>query len=415
MAKDKMNIPQIRFKGFDENWKKNRLSSIFSIFSGNAFSSKDQVEKGILWLKIADVGIQKMTPNNLSYLPFGYEDTYKKYLIKKDDVVIALTRPILDKHLKIAVAGEKYHGALLNQRVGKIVSSNNHIPFIYCLLQQEKIISDLESSIAGTDPPNLSLNEIKNISLAIPIKEEQTQIGDFFQKIDQVIELQQKALDTARAYKQSMLQKMFPQKGEKVPRVRFAGFSGDWEESKLEGLVSFSKGKGYSRSSLVDNGNPIILYGSLYTDYKSNINNVTTFATPLKNSVYSEGNEVILPSSGESDVDIARASAVTQKGVILGGDLNVLKPKKDFNNIFMALNLTYSSINSSLVKRAQGQVVVHLYNSDIQNLKISFPTLEEQIAIGNFFQKLDQQIEQQRQKLATYQQLKKAMLQRMFV
>lgn len=200
----------------------------------------------------------------------------------------------------------------------------------------------------------------------------------------------------------------------KFPKIRFEGFSKDWGQEKLRTIFSFSKGKGYSKSSLVDDGNPILLYGSLYTDYKSNIKNVKTYAYPLDKSIYSTGDEVILPSSGESDIDIARASAVSQKGVLLGGDLNILKPKKSLNSVFMALNLTYSSINLSLIKRAQGQVVVHLYNSDIQNLKITIPEFLEQTQIGNFFQKMDEVIELQQKRLALTQDYKKSMLQKMF-
>ncbi|MDX6038216.1 restriction endonuclease subunit S, partial [Acinetobacter baumannii] len=123
------------------------------------------VESGAKWLKIADVGIQEMTPNNPSYLPLGYLDKYSQFIVNKNDYVIALTRPILNKKLKIAQVGNLYDGALLNQRVAKIHSKNNNLDFIYSLLQRSKTVEELENSIAGTDPPNLSLNDVKEIKL----------------------------------------------------------------------------------------------------------------------------------------------------------------------------------------------------------------------------------------------------------
>ena len=108
----------------------------------------------------------------------------------------------------------------------------------------------------------------------------------------------------------------------KSPRLRFAGFAGEWEEKTLGENASFTKGSGYSKSDLTNEGFPIILYGRLYTQYENIINNVDTFVSYDKNALKSFGNEVIVPASGETAEDIARASAVIQKGVILGGDLN---------------------------------------------------------------------------------------------
>ncbi|HIW06760.1 MAG TPA: restriction endonuclease subunit S [Candidatus Ignatzschineria merdigallinarum] len=415
MAKNKMNIPQIRFKGFEGEWGKKPFSKIYS-YVRNGFvgtATPHYVEQGVPYIQGRNIKCGKLLDNGYVNISEEFHKSKPNSKVLVNDLLIVQSGHVGDT----AVVCSKFEGAnchaILVATPANQLECNSYFYNSYFLSDSGK--AKIQIITTGNTVKHILSSDLKTLIVPKPTYHEQTQIGDFFQKIDQVIELQQKALDTARAYKQSMLQKMFPQKGEKVPRVRFAGFSGDWNELKLAKLVSFSKGKGYSKSSLVNEGNPIILYGSLYTDYRSNIDNVTTFAIPLENSIYSEGNEIILPSSGESDVDIARASAVTQKGVLLGGDLNVLKPKKDFNNIFMALNLTYSSVNSSLVKRAQGQVVVHLYNSDIQNLKVSLPMLEEQTKISDFFQKLDQQIEQQAQKLATYQQLKKAMLQRMFV
>ena len=198
----------------------------------------------------------------------------------------------------------------------------------------------------------------------------------------------------------------------KFPKIRFEGFSKDWGQEKLRTIFSFSKGKGYSKSSLVDDGNPILLYGSLYTDYKSNIKNVKTYAYPLDKPIYSTGDEVILPSSGESDIDIARASAVSQKGVLLGGDLNIIRSEID--GVFLAYYLN-SAKKLEIAQLAQGISVVHLYPSQLQTLNISFPkNPKEQQKIASCLSSLDALITAQTEKIEELKQHKKGLMQGLF-
>ena len=102
-----------------------------------------------------------------------------------------------------------------------------------------------------------------------------------------------------------------------------------WEQRKLGELCEFAKGHGYSKTDICDAGTPIILYGRLYTQYQTRIEDVDTFAVEQESSLLSEGNEVIVPASGETAEDIAVASSVRRSGVILGGDLNVLTPRPE--------------------------------------------------------------------------------------
>ena len=137
-----MTAPKLRFKEFDGDWTLQNLGDSFSLISGYAFPSSSSVDVGARWLKIADVGIQEMTPNNPSYLPLEYLDKYSQFIVSKNDYVIALTRPILNKKLKIAKVGELYDGALLNQRVAKIYSKTKDLDFIYSLLQKSKTVEE---------------------------------------------------------------------------------------------------------------------------------------------------------------------------------------------------------------------------------------------------------------------------------
>lgn len=173
------------------------------------------------------------------------------------------------------------------------------------------------------------------------------------------------------------------------PAIRFKGFTDDWEQRKAAELALYSKGNGYSKSDLTEVGIPIILYGRLYTKYQFVINEVDTFAVPRSGAVYSQGNEVIIPASGETAEDIARASAVEKSGVLLGGDLNVLKPFEFINPLFLALAISNGEPQKKLAKKAQGKSVVHIHNSDIQEVSISYPSRAEQDRIVGVFRNLD--------------------------
>ncbi|MFD2657993.1 restriction endonuclease subunit S [Gracilibacillus thailandensis] len=199
-----------------------------------------------------------------------------------------------------------------------------------------------------------------------------------------------------------------------VPKRRYQGFTEDWDKSKLENLASFSKGKGYSKKDLTDIGHQLILYGRLYTNYETVIKKVDTYTIKQENSMLSKGREVIVPSSGETKEDIARASVILEPNIIIGGDLNVIIPSKELDSVFLALNISNGSCQSELMKRAQGSSVVHLYNEDLISVTLYFPCVKEQQKIGEFFKILDERIANQERKIAKVKALKAAYLTEMF-
>lgn len=198
------------------------------------------------------------------------------------------------------------------------------------------------------------------------------------------------------------------------PAIRFKGFVEDWENEKLFHLASFSKGNGYSKSDLTDTGHPILLYGSLYTNYRTTIKNVETYVNAKSENVLSKGGEVVVPASGETQEDIVRASVIEMENIILGGDLNVIIPNNELDATFLALTISNGNVYKELVKKAQGKSVVHIRNSDLQEALIPYPNKTEQQKIGNFFENIDQLITQHQEKQSKLQALKKAMLSKMF-
>lgn len=199
------------------------------------------------------------------------------------------------------------------------------------------------------------------------------------------------------------------------PKIRFKGFEGEWRKAKLGDIATFSKGSGYSKSDLCKEGSPIVLYGRLYTKYQSIIDEIDTFVAPKANSVISTGGEVIIPASGESPEDISLAATIKNAGVIIGGDLNVLKFDCNNNNPdFMSMAITYSPTRSELSNYSQGKTVVHLRNSEIAKGNVCFPRIEEQKAIVNYVLSLDSQISASTSRLTSLKQMKAASLQAMF-
>ena len=199
-----------------------------------------------------------------------------------------------------------------------------------------------------------------------------------------------------------------------APEIRFEGFADPWEQRKLGELCTISKGHGYSKADIRDAGTPLILYGRLYTQYESRIENVDTFAVEQEGSLLSKGNEVIVPASGETAEDIAVASSVRRSGIIFGGDLNVVTPVNKLDPDYIALAITYSKAHDDLAKRAQGKSVVHVHGNDIAEVEIPYPSESEQKRISTVVLGLDSLITLHQRKYDKLCTVKKSMLDKMF-
>ena len=204
------------------------------------------------------------------------------------------------------------------------------------------------------------------------------------------------------------------QDNEKKPALRFKGFTDPWEQRKLGEIAVFSKGVGYSKNDLCEEGTPIILYGRLYTKYETCIFDVDTFVKEKAGGVYSKGGEVIVPASGETAEDISIASVVVKPGILLGGDLNIVSPTAEYDSAFLALTISSGATHKYLSSLAQGKSVVHLHNADIQSVSAKFPTKREQEKIHLIFGKIDTLITLHQRKYEKLVNIKKSMLDKMF-
>ena len=198
-----------------------------------------------------------------------------------------------------------------------------------------------------------------------------------------------------------------------VPQLRFSEFEGEWKINKLGQIAKFLKGKGISKNDIINDGeNECIRYGELYTTYNEVIDSIASKTNvALDVSVLSNENDVIIPSSGETQLDIVTASCVLKKGVILGGDLNIIRT--NLNGVFLSYLLNNRK-KKDIAKLSQGNSVVHLYNKQLATLNLNLPTPKEQQKIANFLSAIDNRIQTLEKKKTLLEQYKKGVMQKIF-
>jgi len=399
-------VPEIRFEGFSGEWEEKEFKSITKINQGLQISISSRYTEKI--------------DNSFFYITNEFlkeNSTVKYYIVNPLETVLCTKNDVL--MTRTGNTGEvvtniegAFHNNFFKIQFDRKKLNKNYLVYFLKLPKTQALILRL----AGVSTiPDLNHTDFYKIKISYSKLEEQTKIGNYFQNLDKLIEQKEKKQQKLKQLKKAMLDKMFPKDGADRPEIRFEGFSGVWEEKKLELLADFSKGQGYSKNDLTKNGTPIILYGRLYTKYQTVISEVDTFVVGKNSSIYSKGHEVIVPASGETAEDIARASAVKVSGTILGGDLNIIYPKDIINNVFLALTISNGKTQKDLSKKAQGKSVVHVRNADLKEIDLSYPKLEEQTKIGNYFQKLDKLIDLHQRELEKLKNIKKASLAKMFV
>ena len=195
-----------------------------------------------------------------------------------------------------------------------------------------------------------------------------------------------------------------------VPNLRFPEFQGEWEEERLADIADLYKGTGISKDQLSDDGEPCILYGELYTKYKSETIREVISKTNIDNTklVRSKANDVIIPCSGETAEDIATARCVLNGNILLGGDLNIIR-LHGYDGAFMSYQLN-GRRKYDIAKVAQGVSVVHLYGEHMKGVKTINPCLKEQKKIASLLALLDERISTQNKIIDKLQSLIKGIV-----
>ena len=199
-----------------------------------------------------------------------------------------------------------------------------------------------------------------------------------------------------------------------VPPLRFPEFTEEWKAEQLDNIATLSKGIGISKEQLSEDGEPCILYGELYTKYKSEIIKQVESKTDINGSKLkrSKANDVIIPCSGETAVDIATARCVPFDNILFGGDLNVISLHQ-YDGAFMSYQLN-GKRKYDIARVAQGVSIVHLYGEHLKAIKTYNPTLPEQQKIAKLLSLLDDRIDTQNKIIEDLKILKSAIAERLF-
>ena len=196
--------------------------------------------------------------------------------------------------------------------------------------------------------------------------------------------------------------------------MRFPEFSGEWREKYLGQIAEIIKSHGISKEQLSAKGSPCILYGELYTKYKFEIINDIYSKTTLNSSrlVKSQANDVIIPCSGETAIDISTARCVPYNNILLGGDLNIIRLQSQDGGFF-AYQLN-GVRKREIACIAQGVSVVHLYGENLRKIKVYYPSIEEQRKITSLLLLIDKRIATQNKIIEDLEQLKSALTDQLY-
>jgi type I restriction enzyme S subunit len=198
-----------------------------------------------------------------------------------------------------------------------------------------------------------------------------------------------------------------------IPDLRFPEFTDQWNSDKLGSIATFSKGKGISKADINEDGaTECIRYGELYTVYSEVISEIVSKTNlDINTLVLSDANDVIIPASGETQIDIATASCILKAGIALSGDLNIIK--SETNGVFLSYYLNNAK-KYRIARLSQGISVVHLYSSQLSSLNVNIPSPDEQTKIAAFIMAFDRRIQILQKKKTELVQYKKGVMQKLF-
>ena len=415
MIKTDQHIPELRFPSYDTQWMVSRIEELFE-FKNGLNKEKEFFGRGTPIINFKDVyNLSGIYAKNLNGLVELSSSEIERYSAQKGDVFFTRTsETIHDIGMSAALMEDiencVFSGFVLRARPISNQLSNDFKMFCFNIYPVRK---EIVTKSSFTTRALTSGTLLKKVIIKYPASlPEQQKIADFLSTVDKKIQALEKKKALLEQYKKGVMQKIFKQE------IRFKQEDGsdyrEWVEKRLGDIVTFSKGKGISKSDIeLEATNPCIRYGELYTQYGEVIDNVVSHTNLQKEGlVLSEANDLIIPSSGETNIDIATASCVLYDGIILGGDLNIIKSK--MNGVFLAYYMN-SHLRLEIAKYGQGVSVVHLYSSHLKLLKLLVPSLNEQTKIANSLSAIDDKIKVVTIQIDKMKLWKKGLLQQMFV
>lgn len=392
--KEERKAPVLRFKGFTDDWEQRKFGDFWKLKSGKAYKASEYVNKGIPIINGETIKNGEIKSNNLNYLPKRYLLIKDNIILKPDDVVIGLNRPIINNQLKISPIPKNIPVSFLYQRAGKIESKFSNLSTIetYYLLERN-IFNFSKITAIGSDQPFIKTSALLSWKFFIPKEIEEKTINKLLAKISTLIFLQQRKLDRLLLLKKAYLTNLLPDKTQN-PKVRFKEFNDKWKKLKLGNISSISAGGDVNKQKLLKKGRYPVIANALtnkgvigYYESKYRIQAPAVTVT------------------GRGDIGHAYARKTNFTPVV-----RLLSIKSKHNVDFLA-----EAINQKKVP-FESTGVPQLTVPKLSNYKILFPSsITEENKIGNFIIKFDEIINLQNKKISSLEQVKNFLLQNMFI
>ncbi|WP_107884481.1 restriction endonuclease subunit S [Neisseria elongata] len=382
---NKQQEPRLRFKGFTGEWQETTIGELGEIITGNtpATSESDNYENnGLLWITPTDIkeSITIKTAKQLS------EKGKKSARCLPPNSILITCIASIGKNTLIETYGS------CNQQINALIPKKECNP--YFLLTLSELWSIQMKKIAGSGTMDIvNKTQFSEIKTKLPSSEEQTAIGNFFRRLDSQIAESRAVLEKSRQLKKAMLAKMFPANGEKIPKIRFKGFEGEWECRKL-GEVSIIK-------TGISNREDSDLFGEYtFFDRSQDVRKSNTYLYDCEAIIMAGEGSEFFPKHFVGKFDLHQRSYAI---------MNFLECDGLF--VFYYLHL----MNDYFCNQAVGSTVKSLRLPMFTEMPILLPTKFEQIQIGKFFRQLDETIALQAAEVEKLNQLKKGLLAAMLV
>lgn len=386
------NVPQLRFAGFDEEWEEFKLSDLGRISAGGDVDKK----------KIKTEGKYPVIANgDFNNGIIGYYD--EDYKISEPAVTISARG-----NIGTAVARNYPFTPVI--RVLTFISDNN-IYFMSEVFNRLRIYNESSGVPQLTSP---QFGEYKIFSTQL---HEQEKIGDLFRKIDALIEKQEGKVSKMEDFKKSMLQKTFPKKGELVPEFRFDGFYDKWQRKRLHEIgKTYTSLSGKSADDFGHGEASYVTYMNVYKNPIAKLNGVGLIEIDNNQNEVLNG-DFFFTTSSETPEEVGLSSAwiYDKSNIYLNSFCFGFRPVIDINISFFAYYFRSENFRREVVMLAQGSTRFNISKKSMMDIKVCYPSIEEQQKIGQFFKNLDTQIEAEEKLLESYKQMKKSLLQKMFV
>ena len=408
--KEEKRVPQLRFPEFTDDWEQRKLGEVATYRRGSFPQPYGKSEwydgdGAMPFVQVADVSDEM----NL------VENTKQKIsiLAQPMSVFAEINSVLVTLQGSIGRVAITQYGAFVDRTVLIFEKYKAEIDkTFWAYIIKQKFIDEARKAPGGTIK-TITKEALSDFDLSIPNYQEQKQIGAYFRNLDHLITLHQRKLEKLKKLKKGLVQKLFSQE------VRFKADDGsefpEWEEKKLGELGTFIKGAALSKADISEYGSPFILYGELYTTYKEVAYNIQRRTQAIVDKkYYSCIGDVVIPTSGESAEEISTATCVMVPNVILGGDLNIFR--SDIVDGRIMSYILNHQVKWKIAMIAQGKSIVHIQAKQLSNIYVKYPVSKvEQQKIADCLSLLDDVIEKQKVTLAAWEEMKKGLLQQMFV